>query len=289
MIQMLRVKFILILFLPTSLVVGQNDFSFVFLPDLHLNPDSTIAANFDRLATQINNLRPDFVITGGDMIYTAKNLDEKKAKTLFDFMKIKLHKLNMPVYYTIGNHEIVGLLPESGMEISHPMWGKGLYEKLFVKRYYSFIQSGWKFFSLDGIKILEKERNYTQGVDSAQIEWLKSELKITDKNMPSVIVIHTPLINPHAIENSRDRFLAQNSETVLNLFKNFNLKIVLEGHTHLYMNLLYQGVHYISGGSTAYATDLNKYHDGFIVVKIKDNIGDIQFIHTDRSSLKCEN
>ncbi len=181
---MKSVKLFLILIVNVGLIFGQSDFSFVFLPDIHLRPDSATEANFELLTKQINNLRPDFIVTGGDMIYTAINVDEKKAKVLFDFMESKLNELNMPVYYTIGNHEIVGVLAESGMEISHPLWGKGMYEKLYGKRYYSFTHFGWKFFLLDGIKILERERSYTQGVDSVQIEWLKNELLLTDINTP---------------------------------------------------------------------------------------------------------
>jgi UDP-2,3-diacylglucosamine pyrophosphatase LpxH len=283
---MKRLIFFLIFIIQITLVSGQVDFSFVFLPDIHLRPDSTTEANFDLLIKQINNLRPDFIVTGGDMIYTAKNVDEKKAKVMFDFMESKFHEFNMPVYYTIGNHEIVGVLAESGMEISHPLWGKGMYDKLYGKRYYSFTHSGWKFFLLDGIKILEKERNYTQGVDSLQIEWLKNELLLTDKSTPLIISIHTPLINPHAINNSQSQLLSGNSETVLNLFKDHNLKIVLEGHTHLYMNLLFEGIHYISGGSTSYTSDIINNNDGFVLIKIKNNTEDIQFIPTARQAPK---
>lgn len=267
------------------LCFGQKDFSFVFLPDMHLRPDSAIEANFELLAGQINKLRPDFIITGGDMIYTAKNVDERKAKVLFDFMESRFHEFNMPVYYTMGNHEIVGVLAESGMDPSHPLWGKGMYEKLYGSQYRSFTHSGWKFFLLDGIEILMKERNYTQGVDSVQIEWLKNELLLTDKKTPVIISIHTPLLNPHAINSSQDQLLSKNSETVLNLFKDHNLKIVLEGHTHLYMNLFFGGVHYISGGSTSYSSDLNN-NDGFILVNIKNNTEDIQFISTAREAPK---
>ena len=281
--MMKRIKLFLVFIFQITLVFSQNDFSFVFLPDIHLRPDSATEANFDLLAKQINNLHPDFVITGGDMIYTAKNVDEKKAKVLFDLMDTKFRKLIMPVYFTMGNHENVGILAESGMEISHPLWGKGMYEMLYGKRYNSFMHNGWKFFLLDGIKILQKERNYTQGVDSVQMEWLKNELLLADKNTPIVIVIHTPLINPHAITNSLEHLLSKNSEDVLSLFKDYNLKIVLEGHTHLYMNLLFEGIHYISGGSTAYATDLNNYNNGFVLVKIKNSIENIQFIPTART------
>lgn len=274
---------ILYLFFTFQLVLlsGQGNFSFVFLPDIHLNSDSVTAANFDRLVVQINLLHPDFVITGGDMIYTAKNLDDKRAKTLFDFMQTKFRKFQMPVHYTIGNHEIVGVLAESGMNVTDPLFGKKIYENLFGNRFTAFTHDGWKFFLLDGIKILEKERNYTQGVDSLQIEWIKHELLSTDRNTPVVIVIHTPLINPHAITDSRSTLLSSNSEEVLNLFRGYNLKIVLEGHTHLYMNLFYDGIHYISGGSTSWAPDL-KNNDGFILVNVRNNLEDIQFIPTAR-------
>jgi hypothetical protein len=109
----------------------------------------------------------------------------------------------MPIYYTTGNHEIDGVLAERGMDISHPLWGKGMYEKMYGKSYHSFMYAGRKFF-------------------------------------------------------------------------------VLEGHTHLYMNLLFEGIHYISGGSTSYTADLNKNSDGFIFVKIRSNKEDIKFINSDR-------
>lgn len=272
------VLFLVILF-QIGLLTAQNNFSFVFLPDLHLRPDSApVEAKFDRVAKQVNKLKPDFAIMGGDMIYTAKNVDEKKAKVLFDFMDTKFQQFKMPLYYTMGNHEIVGVLAESGMEISHPLWGNVMYEKLYGKRYQSFSHSGWKFFLLDGIKIREEERDYTSGVDSVQIEWLKHELLQTDNITPIVVVIHTPLINPKAIRNSQQNVLSEKSEAVLNLFNDYNLKMVLQGHNHVYMNLLIDGIQYISGGSTTYNT--NPVNDGFLYVKIKNNVEEIKFIQT---------
>jgi DNA repair exonuclease SbcCD nuclease subunit len=235
-------------------------------------------ANFDLLASQVNKINPDFVLTGGDMIYTAKNVDEKRAAVLFDFLQKKTMAFKMPVYYTMGNHETVGILAESGMDTLHPMWGKGMYEKLYGKRFYSFTHSDWKFFVLDGIRVLGKERNYTQGVDSLQIDWLRKELLATDKDIPLVISIHTPLVNPHAIETSKSKLLSSNQELILSLFRDHNLRIVLEGHTHLYMNLLFDGIHYISGGSTAYSSNGNSNHKGFVLVTVTDNKESIEFI-----------
>ena len=277
-----RALFFLILISQISLLSGQNNFSFVFLPDIHLEPDSAIEDNLNRIIKKVNKLKPDFVITGGDMIYTAKNVDNIKAKQLFDLMDDKFSKFKIPLYYTMGNHEVVGILPNSGIDSSHPQWGKGMYEERYGQRYKSFVNSGWKFFLLDGIKIREKKMDYTSGVDSIQIEWLKYELLQTDSNMPIVIVIHTPLINPYAISSTEHQVLSKNAETVLNLFNDHNLKMVLQGHNHKYMNLFLGGTYYISGGSTLPKTD--QVNEGFLFVKIKNNVEKIKFIQTGENS-----
>ncbi len=278
---MKRIKLCLILILQITLVFAQKDFSFVFLPDLHLRPDPKVEASFDMAVKQINNIHPDFIITGGDMIYTAKNVDDKKAKVLFDLMDTELKKFNMPVCLTKGNHEVVGVLPESGIDNSNPFWGNKMFEQRYGNRYRTFMYSGWKFFLLDGIKIVEKARSYGQSVDSVQMEWIKKELKATAKSTPIVIVLHPPLIEPEAILSSKSRVMSKNSEEVLNLFKGYNLKIALFGHNHTYMNIYIHGIHYIEGGSTSYGTP--HFDDGFVLVKIKNNIEDIQFINTDRN------
>ena len=279
---MKRIKICIYLILQITLISAQNEFSFVFLPDLHLHSDSAIEADFDILTGQINKLGPDFVLTGGDMIYTAKNVDDRKAKILFNYMDEEFKLFKMPVFLTMGNHETVGITQESGIDKSNPEWGKQMYENRYTKRYYSFNYKGWKFFILDGIKILEKEINYTQGVDSVQIDWIRDELLKTNKDVPIVISIHTPLINPQAISNSQSQALSVNAEAVLNLFRDYNLRIVLQGHNHIYMNLFINGIHYISGGSASYGTD--QVNNGFILVRIMDDVEEIQFIHTIRQS-----
>jgi 3',5'-cyclic-AMP phosphodiesterase len=281
---MRRVKLFLILILQFTLLSGQKDFSFVFLPDLHLRPDPQVEAGFDLAVKQVNSIHPDFVITGGDMIYTAKNVDDKKAKALFDLMDSEFKKFTMPVYLTKGNHEVVGVLIESGIDSSNPYYGNRMFEQRYGSRYKTFMRGDWKFFILDGIRISEKARNYGEGVDSLQMEWIKKELQSTDKKTPIIITIHPPFINPEAILSSKERVMSKNMEEVLNLFKGYNLKIALFGHNHTYMNLYLHGIHYIEGGSASYGTPPFDY--GFLFIKIKNNIEDIQFINIDRKSDK---
>ena len=279
-----RFKLSVLLVLQVTLLFAQKNFSFVYLPDIHLQPDSAVLASFEQLVKQINKLKPDFVLTGGDMIYTAKNVNDIKAGQLFNLMDRQFKKFKMPVYMEMGNHENVGIMEESGIDKTNPNWGKQMYEKRYTKRFYSFVYNGWKFFILDGIKILEKEKSYTQGIDSLQVEWIKQELQQTDKTMPVVISNHIPFVNPHAVTSSASRVMSRGSEDVLNMFRDYNLKIVLEGHTHLLMNLYYHGVHYLSGGSTAFGTD--PFDDGFFLVKIRNNVEKIEFIKTKRKRVQ---
>jgi len=279
---MKRINFCLILILQITLLFGQKNFSFVYLPDIHLQPDSAVLAGFRQIATQVNRLRPDFVLTGGDMIYTAKNVDDKKAANLFELMDTEFRQFKMPVYLTMGNHENVGITAESGIDKTNPNWGKQMYESRYTKRYYTFEYNGWKFLVLDGIKILEKEKNYTQGIDSLQIAWIKNELSQTDKKTPLVISIHPPFVNPHAVTSSDTKVMSSETEAVLALFRDHNLKIILEGHTHLYMDLYFNGTRYISGGSTAFGTDPMNF--GFMLVKIKNDNEDFRFIKPGVSS-----
>lgn len=276
---MKRIRLIVLFCLQVNIAFSQSDFSFVYLPDIHLNSDSLVKRNFESTAHKVNSLKPDFILTGGDMIYTAKNVDDRKAASLFDFMDGEFKIFQMPVFFTMGNHETVGITKESGIDSSNPKWGKQMYKKRYTTPYYTFNYEGWKFFILDGIKILEKEKNYTQGVDSIQIEWIKDELLKTDKNVPIIISIHTPLVNPHGITDSKSQALSSNSEVVMNCFKEHNLKMVLQGHNHIYMNLLLNDIHYLSGGSTSYGTEPVNF--GFLKVNIMNNSEEIQFIHLD--------
>ena len=280
---MKRIIISLIVFLQAGLLPAQKNFSFVYLPDIHLRPDSAVTASFERTVKQVNKLHPDFVLTGGDMIYTAKTVDDKKAGVLFDFMDKEFRLFKMPVYFTIGNHEHVGIDGNTGIDKSNPSWGKQMWTNRYGKRYYTFIYNGWKFFILDGIRILPEQKGYTEGLDSVQVDWIKSELSSTDKKMPVVLSIHPPIVNPHNV-NTSTRVMSPQTEAVLNLFKDYNLKTVLEGHTHLYMNLYYDGVYYLSGGSTGFGT--SPEDDGFYLVKIRKGTEDPEFIKTYRGNAK---
>jgi Icc protein len=67
---MKKIKLILVFLFQLTILFSQKNFSFVFLPDLHLRPDSSTLADFDRVSGQINRLKPDFALTGGEQKHT---------------------------------------------------------------------------------------------------------------------------------------------------------------------------------------------------------------------------
>ena len=74
----------------------------------------------------------------------------------------------------------------------------------------------------------------------------------------------------------KSQALSENSKTILNLFKDHNLQMVLQGHNHTYMNLFIDGVYFLSGGSAAYDTEMEDF--GFLFIKVHHNTENIRFI-----------
>ncbi len=282
----MKKNLLLISLLLQAILLPAQNFSFVYLPDIHLRPDSKVSTGFDKMVTVVNKLHPDFVLTGGDMIYTAKSVDGKKAEVLFDYMDKKFESFRMPVYMTMGNHENVGITAESGIDKTDQDWGKQMFERRYHKRYYSFIYDGWKFFVIDGIKIREQEKDYTQGIDAEQIDWLKHELDLTDTVMPVIISMHTLFVNPHNVISTASGPVSPVCDSVLKIFGKHNLKLVLEGHTHLFMDLSFGGISYLSGGSSEVNTD--PVHHGFYIIKVKKLDQDHLFIKLDNSNHKLK-
>lgn len=275
--MLMKTTLITIIFLFLNLCLyAQKNFSFVFLPDIHLQNTASGISEFDSLVQDINSINPDFVYTGGDMIFGDISGGLKKAEKLFQLFKRKSGEFNMPVYFTIGNHEKKYVtFTESGVDIKNELWGNGLYEKYFGKRYYSFERDGWKFIALDGFELDTLNRSYSSGIDSIQLEWLKNELSNTNSAMPIVLLCHPPLANPKAVLTSEENLFSESSIRLINLFKDHNLRLVLQGHNHLYMDLQTGTTRYISGGEPKIG---NKVNSGIVLVTVNGDLLDAKFL-----------
>ena len=256
----------------------ESKFSFVYMTDIHLEQIDKAMEGFDHAIKHTNSLKPDFVITGGDLIADALGQTFGRSDSLYNLYNETIKKLEMPVHNTIGNHEVFGLYKRSGINPDHPEYGK----KMFAKRlgngqsYNSFDHKGWHFILLDGMGFT-KDRNYYGYIDSTQIEWTKNDLSKINSKTPIAISVHIPFYSVRAqIDNgptaaNSKGIVITNAKEVMKLFEEYNLKTVLSGHLHWNEEIIYNGVHHINVGavSASWWNGPNKgVEEGFAVIDI---------------------
>lgn len=264
----------------------RDSFSFVFCTDIHVQPERKAVEGFTQAIDTINILKPAFVITGGDLIMDALGQTYERADYLYNLYEEVIKKFQMPVHNTIGNHEIYGIYEKSGADPANPEYGEKMFENRLGKSYYTLEYAGWKFMILNSIEDTKQSR-YIGLIDDKQIEWIKEELARTDPKTPIVISTHIPFITAFAqkyygstIAND-SALVVVNSREVLDLFKGYNLKLVLQGHLHTVEDIYIDGTHFITGGaiSAAWWTGPNMgFEEGFILVNVKGDDFDWKYV-----------
>lgn len=200
---------------------------------------------------------PDFVIAGGDLVYDVNNSRETYADSLYNLYLSEIRKFKMPVYNTIGNHEITGLRANSDVKPGNPMYGKGMFEKKIGKRFSTFTHKGWKFFLLDNLKLVESEQRVVGHFDEEQLDWLKNELSKTDSLTPIAVSCHIPIITTikkfenGSMSGTPDFSTVDNSKEFFEVFRNKKLKLVLQGHEHFLEALYAMDIYFITGSSVS--------------------------------------
>jgi Icc protein len=257
----------------------EDGFSFAFLTDIHLQPEKAAVAGFRQAIDSVNKLNPDFVITGGDLVMDALDQTYGRVDSLYELYIEVSGELNMPVYNTVGNHEVYGWhREEEGIE-SNPEFGKKMFESKMGERFYSFDHKGWHFIILDAIYRSE-EGHYIGKIDQEQQEWLKGDLGKTDKKTPVVVSVHIPFITSAtqlregALAANSPGIVITNSLEILELFWEHNLKLVLQGHLHFNEDLFVGNkVHFITGGAVCGLWWSNEPgalpEEGFMMIHVK--------------------
>ncbi len=285
-----RIWGILLLVFLFLLACGEqaDSFRFIFMTDIHLQPERAAPDGFKKAITRVNKLAPDFVITGGDLIMDALGQAYGRADSLYALYDSLCANFDMPVYNTLGNHEVFGLYTDSGINPDHPEYGKRMYKNRGQRSqtYYSFDHKGWHFIVLDAIGF-SPERRYYGYVDSTQIVWLQRDLQSLPPDKPIVVALHIPLVS--VVEQMRHGgtaalsrgMVVTNSKAVLDILNDYNLKLVLQGHLHIVEEIIYRDVHFITGGavSGAWWTGPHEgFQEGVVVVDVNPDGFDWQYV-----------
>jgi Icc protein len=262
-------------------------FTFLFITDTHLQPELDAAKGTDMAFKKARGIKADFAIQGGDHVFDSLGVSKDRASSLFDLYGKTEQDLGMKLHHTIGNHDVLGVYPASGMAPADPYYGKKLFEERFGKTYYSFDHKGHHFIVLDSIGITE-DRAYEGRIDSAQLQWLAADLAAQAAGTPIIVSVHIPLVTaflayvPEApapaagapATATHHGLSVANSSAVLDLFAGHNVLGVLQGHTHINETVLWKGVPYITSGAVCgnwwHGTRLGT-PEGFTVVTVANN------------------
>ena len=277
---------LLIIFGSTFCKQSSSEFSFAFLTDIHLQPELNAQEGYMKAIKAVNELDPDFVITGGDQIMDALGVEYERAEMLYDLYIETTSEFNMPVYNTLGNHDVFGLSVESGIDPSHSEYYKNLFQKRIGKSYYSFDHDGWHFLVLDSID-KTVDRTYFGKIDEEQMAWIADDLKNIGKDTPIVLATHIPFISvirqirAGSTEANPAGWIIVNSKEVLELFQGYNLKLVLQGHLHSLEEINVGGITFITGGAVSANWWEGPYHgleEGFVLIKVREDEFEWEYI-----------
>lgn len=257
---------------------AQNEFTFAFLTDIHVQREKDAISGFRKAITKVNELNPDFVITGGDLVMDALGQTYERTDSLYRIYTTMMTEFRMPVYNTMGNHEIYGWYVLKDGDTNHPEYGKKMFESRIGPRYQRIDRYGWIIFILDSVVKDSTGDGYEGGVDAEQIAWLREQLASIGTKTPIIISLHIPLLTTEAqilrgatAANDRNEVVV-NSKEVIDLFNDHNLKLVLQGHLHYYESLHVFGTSYVTGGSVAAAWWEGPFlgtEEGFLLLKAK--------------------
>lgn len=280
-LYLFQVTIFLLLFFFSSckkeeLLPKEESFTFAFVTDIHLQPEGIATEGFSKAIEKINEIKPDFVITGGDLIMDATGQTYERADILYKLYQEMSGDFNMPVYNTMGNHDVFGL-NKHGIDSTHEFYGEKLFDKFLGKRYYAFNHKGWRFYILDSVDE-HPDGGYYGHVSQDQIDWLTEDLKQVDEETPIVLSVHIPFITLQAMirkgsyaPNQKGGTI-ENSKQVLGLFLQHNLKLALQGHLHVLESMYFRDIYYITSGAVCgawWAGPRRGTGEGFLLITTK--------------------
>ncbi len=243
------------LFAASGSPVAGEPFTFLFYTDAHLQPELDGVIGTGMAFKKGRGIKADFAINGGDHVFDALGVPKQRSLMLFDMYDKAQQDLGLKFYHTIGNHDVCGVYPASGVGEDDPLYGKKLFEERFGKLYYSFDHKGHHFIVLDSIGITP-DHHYEGRIDAAQLQWLAADLAALPAGTPVIVSVHIPLVTAYMayipelpMAPPHHSLSVANASQVLDLFAGHNVIGVLQGHTHVNELVEWKGVPYVTSGA----------------------------------------
>ena len=257
-----------------------------FFTDVHARTEWETPCAMAMAATSINDARADLVIAGGDLItdgfQSAATTVEPRWKAY-----LEMHEaINGRVEPVIGNHDLVGAIPEDGSEPSPDPRARFRDAFGLDRTSRSFTAGGYRFFLLDSIAVTGGDEKYHGRIDENQLAWLAGELADIDRDTPIVVASHIPLLTTmfQATEGgtaaAKPNRVVENNLEIFDLFAGHNLLLVLQGHLHVNEMVRWRNTTFITGGAVCGKWWRGSWHgtpEGFGVLTLRPDGVDWQY------------
>lgn len=183
---------------------------------------------YGKVTAEIELMKPDFVITVGDMIEGYIDDSARIVNEWTEYDSI-VSLLSMPLYLTPGNHDIWSEMSES------------MYRDRIGEPYYSIDIHGLHIIVLDN-SMYEASDEF----DSTQLTWLEDDLASSSNSRYTFVFMHKPFWYHSTAKDKPD--------TLHSIFKSMGVDAVFTGHYHQYFVGEYDGITYTGIGSSGAET-----------------------------------
>lgn len=255
---------------------AEQSLRFVFMTDLHVQPG--VEQEMNKALTKAASFHPDFIITGGDLIMDALEADKNTAENLFLLYENLMKESPVQVYNTPGNHDVWGW----GLKKADTLdtdYGLGMFRRLLGSPMQVFSNKGVYFLLIPSM-IYKKESAYIGGFSAETLKWVEESLKNIPKEAPLVLVSHIPLVTTEtqweegATVPNHPMNVVGNSRELLKMLEDRPLKLILQGHLHIWEKIEIAGVQIVTGGAVSGKWWQGVYKGtppGFVLVTITEN------------------
>ena len=267
-------------------VIGKQElFSFIHYTDIHVQPERGATEGFLAAIDKMNSLKPDFAISGGDLVMDVLEADENKATTLYDLYEKCCMNFDMPVHNVMGNHEVFGIRVPDLVPQGHPDWGKELFKRRLGDgaTYRSFDHKGIHFVLFDSIGIEPSEDgafDYFGELGAEQLAWLEMDLAAIPAGMPVVGVTHIPLFSLYyQVKNGPlspwgRGGVINDGKPLCDILSKHRVLGILEGHIHVNELYEYKDTRYVDTAAVSgswWSGPRDGHPEGFNLVHVYED------------------
>jgi 3',5'-cyclic AMP phosphodiesterase CpdA len=218
----------------------------LLITDTHLAPEATPCNENWRAAKAFaRRVASDLTIHLGDITFDGIDIPAQH-----DFAAAACADWPTPLRFIPGNHDIGDNPPGPGVPSSQPLDAKELarYRALFGSDYWSMEAGSWLIIALDA-QLLGSE----SAAEAAQWQWLCGLLD-SAKGRPIALLLHKPLFVDDPQEDAPHiRYVPKAPRlALLERFATVDLRLVVSGHTHQYLDRVIGGVRHIWVPSAAF-------------------------------------